>query len=116
MGTVEERLVALPTMSSAELRDLWIELTGKSSPRISPKLLRLALAWEIQASVYGGLPRATRQRLAQIAGGKTRTAPAQAGMRLVREWNGETPVVIIGEDKGHPLARPRMALAKRSRA
>lgn len=99
MGTVEERLAALPPMSSKELRDLWVELTGTSSPRISPKLLRLALAWEIQASVHGGLSRTTRQRLAQIAGGKTRTTLAQAGMRLVREWDGEIHVVTIGEDK-----------------
>lgn len=99
MGTVEERLAALPDMSSRELRDLWVELTGTPSPRISPKLLRLALAWEIQASVHGGLSRATKQRLAQIASGKSRTRPAQAGMRLVREWDGEVHIVTIGEDK-----------------
>jgi hypothetical protein len=99
MATVEERLAALPDMSSKDLRDLWVRLTGTPSPRISPKLLRLALAWEIQASVHGGLSRATQQRLTQLAAGKTRTSPAQAGMRLVREWNGEVHVVMIGEDK-----------------
>jgi hypothetical protein len=99
MSTVEERLAALPEMSSADLRDLWVKLTGTPSPRISPKLMRLALAWEIQASVHGGLSRATQQRLVQMARGKTRTTQAQAGMRLVREWNGEVHVVTVGEDK-----------------
>jgi hypothetical protein len=99
MGTVEERLAALADMPSADLRDLWVKLTGTPSPRISPKLMRLALAWEIQASVHGGLSRPTQQRLAQLARGKTRTTQAQGGMRLVREWNGEVHVVTVGEDK-----------------
>lgn len=99
MVPVEERLATLPGMSSAELRELWVRLTGTPSPRISPKLTRMALAWEIQASVHGGLSRATQQRLTQMARGKTRTAPAQPGMRLVREWDGAVHVVTIGEDK-----------------
>jgi hypothetical protein len=99
MGTVEERLAALSGMPSADLRDLWAKLTGTPSPRISPKLMRLALAWEIQASVHGGLSRTTQQRLAQMARGKTRTTPPQAGMRLVREWNGEVHVVTVEENK-----------------
>ncbi|WCT72159.1 DUF2924 domain-containing protein [Sphingomonas naphthae] len=68
-------------------------------PRISPSLLRLALAWEIQARAQGGLARQTRQRLAQIGAAKTRTPPARAGMRLVREWNGQAHVVTVGKDE-----------------
>ena len=63
-----------------------------------PKLLRLALAWELQASVHGGLPRKTSQKLAQLAAARTVTRDAQPGMRLVREWNGKVHVVTIGED------------------
>ena len=39
------------------------------------------------------------QRLTQIAAGKTRTASATAGMRLVREWQGRVHVVTVGEDQ-----------------
>jgi hypothetical protein len=68
-------------------------------PRVSPKLLRLALAWELQAKVHGGLSRKTSQKLAQLAAAKTVTREAQPGMRLVREWNGKLHIVTIGEDK-----------------
>ena len=62
-------------------------------------MLRLALAWEIQAKAYGGLSRLTQQKLDQLARGLTRTVPHRAGMRLVREWSGKVHVVTIGEDQ-----------------
>ncbi len=99
MTAVEEKLARLEALSSAELRRMWFTLTNSPSPRISPAMLRLALAWEIQARAFGGLPRAVPQRLAQIAAGKTRTASATAGMRLVREWQGRVHVVTVGEDQ-----------------
>lgn len=85
-------------MSSAQLGAEWRQLTGSVVPKISPGLLRLALAYEIQAKAYGGLSRKTQQALDQHRRGKTQTRSAQPGMRLVREWNGRTHVVIIGED------------------
>jgi hypothetical protein len=96
---VEDQLVALATISSAQLHEHWTRTTGRVLPRVSPKLLRLALAWEIQAQVHGGLSRRTQQRLAQLANAKTKTSQALPGMRLVREWNGTVHVVTIGEDK-----------------
>jgi hypothetical protein len=99
MTSVDDQLAALPSLSSAELRERWTRLTGAPVPRISPALLRLALAWEIQARAHGGLSRIARQRLAQLAAARTRTAPAQAGMRLVRTWNGVAHVVVVGEDQ-----------------
>lgn len=95
---LEDQLAALTSLSSAQLRAQWRRLTGGPAPRISPKLLRLALAWEIQAKALGGLPRGVTQTLDQLGRGKTRTSRSQAGMRLVREWNGEAHVVLIGED------------------
>ena len=99
MSGIEAKLAGLETMSSAALREHWAVLTASPIPRISPSMLRLALAWEIQARASGGLPRAGSQRLAQLAAAKTSTAPATAGMRLVREWQGQTHVVTVGEDQ-----------------
>ena len=95
--TVEEEVAALATLSPAQLRERWTKLTGAVVPKVSPKLLRLALAYELQARVYGGLSRQTQQRLAQIAAAKTQTRDIQAGMRLVREWNGTVHVVHVDE-------------------
>ena len=97
--TLAVNLAALEAMSSSKLREAWQHLTGEVAPRISPKLLRLALAWELQAKELGGLPRADQQKLDQLGAGKTRTAAASPGMRLVREWQGKAHVVTIGEDK-----------------
>ncbi len=96
--SLEEEVAALATMSSAQLRRKWADLTGKPVPRISPAMLRLALAWELQAAVHGGLPRRLQQRLEQMQAGKTETRAVQPGMRLVREWNGKLHVVTIGDN------------------
>ena len=96
---VEQQLARLPNTGSADLRTWWAKLTGTPAPKISPALLRLALAYELQTRAYGGLPRPLRQKLEQLAAGKTRTRAPAAGMRLVREWNGAVHVVTIGEDQ-----------------
>ena len=85
-------------MTKSELKGRWARLTGGPPPRVSAALLRLALAWELQAREHGGLSRKTRQQLDQIARGKTRTRTSAPGMRLVRAWNGRTHVVTVGED------------------
>lgn len=99
MSAIEEQLAALETMSSPQLKEMWRRLTNTPLPRISPSLLRLALAWEIQARARGGHSRAIEQRLTQIAAGKTRTMSIAPGMQLAREWNGKMHVVTIGEDQ-----------------
>ncbi|EQB05497.1 hypothetical protein L288_12695 [Sphingobium quisquiliarum P25] len=99
MSQTERQIAALAAMSSAALKAEWQRLTGTAPPRISPAMMRLALAWEWQARAHGGLSRQTSQKLAQLAGTKSRTAEARAGMRLVREWNGAAHVVTVGEDR-----------------
>ncbi|MGJ3627122.1 DUF2924 domain-containing protein [Sphingomonas sp. MMS24-JH45] len=69
-------------------------------PRISPKLLRLALAWEMRARRHGGHSREVIRQLDQLARGKTKTAASHPGMRLVREWQGRVHVVTIEEGEG----------------
>jgi hypothetical protein len=98
MAKLDEELAALATLPSAQLRAKWQVLTGTVVPKISPSLLRLALAYELQAKALGGLSRITQQKLAQLSAAKTTTRAAQPGMRLVREWNGTAHIVIIGDD------------------
>ena len=98
MATIAEQLAPLVTMSPAQLRQRWVSMAGPVIPRISPNMLRLALAYELQAKAFGGLSRVTQQKLGQLARAKTVSAPAQSGMRLVRAWNGRTHVVVVGED------------------
>jgi hypothetical protein len=99
MADLDAQLAALATMSSAELKDKWRLLTKSPAPRISPAMLRLGLAWELQARAFGGLSRETTRKLDQLGAAKTRTSPVSPGMRLVREWGGKVHLVTIGEDR-----------------
>ena len=95
---LERELEQLTAMSKAELGERWVKFTARPIPRVSAQLLRLALAWELQAAVHGGLSRTTQQRLDQLAAGKTRTRLLQPGMLLVREHEGKLHVVKIADD------------------
>ncbi len=86
MSDLASDIARLETLSPAGLRECWTTVTGTVVPNVSPSLLRLALAWEIQAKALGGLSRNMTRTLDQLAHGQTRTSPVQAGMRLVREW------------------------------
>ena len=98
LPSLEADLAALATLSSAQLHRRWREVTGKVLPKVSPSMLRLALAWELQAKALGGLSNSARVRLDQLARAKTITRPALPGTRLMREWNGKLHVVMVGED------------------
>lgn len=93
-----DELAALDQMNTAELAERWVTLTARPVPQVSAALLRLALAWELQAAVHGGLSRQSLQRLEQLASGKTQTRSLSPGMRLAREWNGTLHVVIVDDD------------------
>ena len=99
MSSLEQQLGRIAGLSSRELKAEWQRVTGTRVPRVSPALLRLALGYELQARALGGLPRGVRQTLAQLGQGRTRTAVAGPGTRLVREWQGRVHVVTIGEDE-----------------
>lgn len=98
LSDLDAQLAALSTMSLAQMRESWTRLTGKPAPGVRRTLLRLALAWELQAEVYGGLTRRCEQRLTWLAAKNTPAATAAPGTRLVREWNGALHIVTITED------------------
>ena len=99
MASVDEQLAALDDMAPLDLRLLWKRQISDVVPQISPKLMRFALAWEIQVKAHGGLSRATRHKLDQLAQAKPKASGPLPGRRLVREWRGTVHVVTIGDDE-----------------
>ena len=97
MAKLDAQLAELETMSKAELGDRWARLTGRPVPRVSEQMLRLALAYELQAKALGGLSRKSKQHLEQVAAARTVTSDVRPGMRLAREHGGKVHVVTIGE-------------------
>ncbi|MGC4025222.1 MAG: DUF2924 domain-containing protein [Mesorhizobium sp.] len=96
---LQKEVLALAELDGTQLRQRWKKTTGSPAPSVSPKLLRLALSYRIQADALGDLSPSARRRLAQVVGGKSSTQPASAGTRLVREWQGTTHVVTIDENR-----------------
>jgi hypothetical protein len=99
ISDLEAEVAALEGLDLHALRDKWRERFGAPPTFRSTEMLRLLLAWRIQAIALGGLDRDTREAL-------SRTGPVVAegqdlgiGATLRRMWNGEDHVVTV-VDKG----------------
>ena len=101
------KLVALADLDAVGLRAEWRRLYRSHPPRhIRRDLLVLAIAWKLQERVHGGLTAAQKRKLAGIGeelrkNGNLSAGPAirmKPGLRLVREWRGETHTVLVLED------------------
>ncbi|MGI9492541.1 MAG: DUF2924 domain-containing protein [Geminicoccaceae bacterium] len=90
---------ALERLDLDGLRALWRERYGAPSGLRSEELLRLCLAWRLQAQALGGLDRQTRRRLKNRSIPKTKGQNLGIGAKLSREWQGEMIEVVV-EAKG----------------
>lgn len=95
-------LAALAAMDRAMLASRWAKFTGRPVPQVSTRLLRLALAWELQAKAKSGGARRVRSILDRTRAGRSAAMSLRPGMRLVREWNGVVHVVTVNE-QGKPV-------------
>ena len=105
-GDLSERLAALPKLTYADLRTEWRRLFRAHPPqKISRDLLELAIAWKLQERALGGLSPATKRRLADLTTtleskgdlAKARALKLKPGVRLLREWGGDTHEVLVTE-------------------
>ena len=99
----ERKIALLNDLSHPDLAARWQAVHGAPPPKgMSRRLLLLALAYQLQADAYGALDSKTSRYLRAVAAGSpeaVRPPPAlEAGMRLMREWNGRTHVVDVTEE------------------
>lgn len=103
---LKERLGELAKLGAPELRAEWTSVFGSPAPRrVSRDILLRGIAYRLQEKMYGGLKPATLKRLKRLAaeirdGGSVAPAPSslRPGVRLLREWNGETQIVEVLPD------------------
>jgi Protein of unknown function (DUF2924) len=88
----------LETLDLEALRVLWRQHGGSRLRLRSPELLRLLLAWRLQAAVHGGLDPETRRRLRRRGRVLAEGLELGVGARLRREWRGRTVEVGVEED------------------
>ena len=95
IADLQVEVAALEELDLHQLRQKWRERFGAPPTFRSTDMLRLLLAWRIQAVAFGGLDRETREAL-------RRTGPVVAegqdlgiGATLRRTWNGEDHIVTV---------------------
>ena len=92
--TLEQEIATLAAQNLDALRTTWQRLYGPPPPLRSPELLRLLLAWRLQAQALGGLDRDTRRQLKR-PGARTVEPALGVGARLRREWQGRVVEVEV---------------------
>jgi hypothetical protein len=104
MTRLEKDLAALATMSPAQLRDRWALVDASPAPSVPTPLLRRLLAQRLQEKRHGALPLLVVRELERVAsdcgtvvGPIRRQVALTPGTRLIREWNGRTIAVEVGE-------------------
>lgn len=102
-NALDDKLVSLATLTTAQLSVEWRRLRKEPPPLQSVDLLRRGLGWHLQVVRDGGLSRETERELARVAAGSVPILPARAaaslraGTRLVRSWHGTTYAVLVTE-------------------
>jgi hypothetical protein len=122
-------LALLARAKAAELRQLWQELRGvPPPPTLSGRLMRLALAWEIQVDEEGGESSAVCRQwqavMTRRAGGADAgdavsglsAPPVTAGTRLLKSWGGETHKVLVTAENVIWKGKPYSSLSAVARA
>lgn len=94
---IEAEVAALEAMGLEELRAVWRGRYGQPPKLRSPRMLRLNLAWRLQADAFGGLDAETKRRLRRGGAGGTAADQLQPGVRLIREWKGVPHEVVVEE-------------------
>jgi len=101
---LKEHLDGLSKLGAPELRAEWAKVHRATAPRhISRDLLLRGIAYRLQERMYGGLKPPTLKRLQKIAADlekEPESPPLQAaalkpGVRVLREWKGETHIVEV---------------------
>ena len=104
---VEARLKALEEMDYAALRRAWEEMYRIGPPRrVSRGLLVLGIAWKFQEQAYAGHTTSTLRQLSRLTQSlvvrgdvvQKRVIRIKPGTKLIREWRGETHVVMVLEE------------------
>ena len=88
-------LADLAQADLASLRAHWPARWGPPPPLRSVDLLRLTIAWRLQAEALGGLDRAARRQIARTGRLQPEGQELGLGARLRREWQGRMVEVVV---------------------
>lgn len=85
----------LASLDLEGLRSAWRTRYGPPPPLRSVGLLRLCLAWRIQAQMFGGIDRDTQRQLQRTGRLEAEGKHLGVGATLRREWKGRVVEVEV---------------------
>ena len=94
-ASIAQEVGALAGLDLKGLRAAWRARYGAPPPLRSVELLRLMLAWRLQAEALGGLDRRSRRQLKRRGTLEAEGLALGVGTRLRREWQGRIVEVEI---------------------
>lgn len=95
---VDDLVAEIETMDLEALRKIWGRRYGAPPPLRSEPIMRLLLAWRMQAEAFGGLDSYTRKALARTGAVQPEGRRLGIGARLTRIWQGREVIVVVDED------------------
>ncbi|MDX8357765.1 DUF2924 domain-containing protein [Sphingopyxis terrae] len=108
MSKIDTIIAAMPRMQRSEVEAQWNKLGAGEAPRLPDPLLRRLTAQMMQERRYGDVPAVIRRELVRLAEAAPDAAEKSRppvtpirlseGTRLIREWNGRTIEVLVGDD------------------
>lgn len=102
----------LEDADAARLRQLWLDVKGAAPPRtLTARLMRLALAWDVQAALAGGetaQARRTWGRIIRVRSNQSTKTNNKGGLpskichgtRILKDWGGTTHEVLVNGEGG----------------
>lgn len=94
---IEQVVTDIEDMDLDELRTFWGKRYGAPPSLRSEPILRMMLAWRIQADDLGGLDQDTRRTLSRTGAVEPEGKHLGIGARLTRNWKGRKVEVVVEE-------------------
>lgn len=96
-GEVEGTVARIAIMDLDGLRRFWAKRYGRPPALRSVPIMRMMLAWRVQADAWGGLDEDTCRMLARSGSPRAEGLELGPGARLSRNWKGRSIEVIVEE-------------------
>jgi len=100
MSRVEgaQQVESISQMDLEALRLMWGKRYGAPPTLRSVPIMRMMLAWRVQADAEGGLDTDTRKALARTGAAEVEGRHLGIGATLTRSWKGRAVEVVVEED------------------
>jgi hypothetical protein len=95
---VEGLVAEIATMELDALRGFWGKRYGVPPSLRSVPIMRMMLAWRVQAEAFGGLDPDTLRMLSRTGAPRPVGHHLGVGTRLTRLWRGRRVEVVVEED------------------